>query len=123
MKKLSITDVAEMCHEANRVYCRMIGDYSQFPWADAPEWQKASAIDGVKYRIANRNGHPSDSHVNWLRHKLSDGWKYGPVKDPIKKEHPCCVPFNELPPEQQVKDYLFASVVMSVLHNGMMEGS
>lgn len=39
------------------------------------------------------------------------GWKYGPVKDPERKEHPCFVPYDGLPPEQRAKDYLFRAVV------------
>ena len=40
-----------------------------------------------------------------------EGWKYGPVKDAQKKEHPCFLPYAELPPEQKAKDYLFRAVV------------
>jgi hypothetical protein len=55
---------------------------------------------------------PEDSHKNWLAHKVKDGWVYGPVKDVEKKEHPCMVPYEELPLEQRVKDYLFRAVVL-----------
>jgi len=47
--------------------------------------------------------------------KLSDGWGYGETKDPEKKEHPCMVPFNELPVEQEAKDFLFRGVVHALL--------
>jgi hypothetical protein len=43
-----------------------------------------------------------------------DGWKYGPVKDPEKKEHPCFVPYDRLPTEQKAKDYIFGAVVKSL---------
>jgi len=46
--------------------------------------------------------------------KLKDGWKHGPVKDPEKKEHPCLIPYDELPKEQQVKDHLFIGVVKAL---------
>ena len=46
-----------------------------------------------------------------MKQKLDDGWKYGPVKDAEKKEHPCLVPFEQLPKEQQAKDYLFRGAV------------
>ncbi|MEQ9948114.1 RyR domain-containing protein [Pectobacterium aroidearum] len=54
---------------------------------------------------------PEASHNKWLEFKKQDGWKYGPVKDAEKKEHPCFVPYGQLPKEQQVKDYLFRAVV------------
>jgi hypothetical protein len=46
-----------------------------------------------------------------MKQKLDDGWKYGPVKDPEKKEHPCLVSFSELPKEQQAKDFIFRAIV------------
>jgi hypothetical protein len=110
---LSQDDKIEACaraaHEVNRAYCIAIGDLSQFAWEHAPAWQKASAIEGVQGVLAG-NG-PKESHASWLAHKERTGWKYGPVKDPEKKEHPCMVPYEQLPPEQQFKDHLFTTVV------------
>ncbi len=103
--------IAQICHEANRAYCATIGDFSQPSWANAPDWQKNSAINGVNFHLDNPDALPSQSHDNWLAEKVADGWKYGPVKDPAKKEHPCCVPYDQLPPEQRRKDALFIAVV------------
>ena len=50
-------------------------------------------------------------HDAWLADKERDGWKYGAVKNPETKEHPCCVPYDQLPAEQRVKDYLFKAIV------------
>jgi len=106
---------AEAAHEANRVYCEAMGDMSQPKWVEAPEWQKASAIVGVKAIARNPDQTPEQSHESWLAHKKADGWVYGPVKDPEVKEHPCMVPYAELPASQRVKDALFTSVVKAVL--------
>lgn len=46
-----IEDIASVCHEANRAYCRTLGDFSQGPWISAPDWQKQSAIAGVKLHL------------------------------------------------------------------------
>jgi hypothetical protein len=104
-------DIAQVCHEANRVYCQTIGDYSQKPWAEAPAWQRESARRGVEFHKANPNAGASASHEAWMADKVDAGWKYGPVKDEGKKEHPCIVPFDQLPTEQQLKDYLFRGIV------------
>ena len=32
--------------EINRAYCAALGDTSQLPWDQAPEWQRQSAING-----------------------------------------------------------------------------
>lgn len=103
--------IAECCHEINRTYCEGLGDTSQPPWSEAPLWQKESAIQGVQFVIDNPDVGPEDQHENWMKVKIDDGWKYGPVKDPEKKEHPCMVPYDQLPIEQQTKDKLFRKVV------------
>lgn len=102
--------VAKICHEGNRALCAALGDMSQPAWEDAPEWQKQSARNGVEFHVMN-NAPPSASHENWLKEKEAAGWKYGPVKDAEKKEHPCFVPYDQLPKEQQFKHYLFCGIV------------
>ena len=111
---MTIEKVAELCHEVNRAYCAAIGDNSQKPWAEAQDWQKASALNGVAYELANPNSSQSRSHDAWLKEKTDAGWKYGPAKDAAKKEHPCCVPYEKLPEEEKAKDALFSAVVNSV---------
>lgn len=104
-------EVARIAHEVNRAWCEYTGDHSQPSWEDAPNWQKDSAILGVEFHRGNPRAGDSASHDEWMRHKLADGWKYGPVKDPETKEHPCLVPFDQLPADQQFKDRLFRTIV------------
>ncbi len=106
--------IAKVCHEVNKAYCEALGDESQPSWEDAPEWQKKSAVAGVEFHCQNPEASPSASHESWLEEKTEAGWVYGEVKDPEKKTHPCCVPFEELPPIQQAKDFIFRQVVHSV---------
>lgn len=103
--------VASVAHEVNRAYCAFLFDYSQLPWADASDGIKASARSGVEFHLANPDAGPDASHNAWMAHKVAAGWVFGPVKDEAAKTHPCIVPFEELPPEQQVKDHLFRAVV------------
>lgn len=107
--------IARVAHQVNRAYCESLGDMSQPIWEDAPEWQKLSAINGVKFHRANPFAGPDCSHNAWLKEKEVSGWKYGPIKDAEKKEHPCFVPYDELPPEQRAKDYIFRSVVHALI--------
>jgi hypothetical protein len=109
-----IETIAKTCHEVNRVYCQSLGDLSQPSWKDAPEWQKQSARNGVLFHLTRPGVGPEGSHENWLREKLDQGWTYGPVKDAEAKTHPCCVPYDELPEEQKVKDKLFVAIVESL---------
>lgn len=105
------TEIARVAHEINRAYCASLGDDSQPSWGNAPDWQKASALAGVDMHLANPDATPENSHESWLAQKTAEGWKYGPEKDAEKKEHPCFLPYAELPPEQKAKDYLFRAVV------------
>ncbi len=109
-----VEQIAEVAHETNRVYCTLIGDNSQPTWKDAPDWQKVSAVNGVEFHISNPDAGCRASHENWLKEKIAEGWKYGEVKTPEIKEHPCCVPYEELPVEQRVKDGLFVGVVRAM---------
>ncbi|WP_315711043.1 RyR domain-containing protein [Brenneria uluponensis] len=102
--------IARVSHEVNRAYCVALGDHSQMSWDDAPDWQKDSARNGVEFHLNGERG-PEASHNSWLAQKQAEGWAYGPVKDAEKKKHPCFVPYDQLPKEQQVKDYLFRAVV------------
>lgn len=115
MDKSTVLNIARVCHEANRAYCLSLGDTSQPPFAEAPQWQIDSAVDGVLFVMANPLAHESTNHLNWYRTKEAEGWKYGPVKDPEKKEHPCMVPYHELPREQQLKDKLFRNIVLALM--------
>jgi hypothetical protein len=103
-------DIARVCHEVNRAYCQSLGDDSQPAWLDAPQWQKDSALAGVRLH-REKNVGPEASHEAWMIQKAKEGWVYGFKKDPEKKEHPCMVLFDELPREQQAKDYIFRAVV------------
>lgn len=111
---MTTADIAQVAHEINKEYCLAIGDSSQLPWDEAPAWQKESAVLGVMFHVENPNAGPDASHNSWMKQKIDTGWKYGEVKDADKKEHPCIVPFEDLPMQQQFKDYLFRQVVHSL---------
>lgn len=108
---MNTAQIARVCHEANRAYCVALGDHSQMPWEDAPEWQKKSCIQGVELHLNNPHVGPEGSHLNWMQCKLDEGWTYGPEKRPELKQHPCIVPFKSLPVAQQAKDYIFRAIV------------
>lgn len=106
---------ARAAHEANRLYCSALGDDSQPPWENAPQWQRHSSIRAVQFLKEHPDAPPSALHDSWLEEKRRDGWRYGPVKDPDKKEHPCCVPYDELPESQKAKDAIFGAIFGAVV--------
>ena len=110
-RKAQVEAIAHIAHEANRAYCQSIGDDSQPAWADAPQWQKDSAFNGVAMHLSSPNATAEQSHENWLEQKRQEGWSYGPEKDPVARRHPCFLPYKELPEAQRIKDHIFRSVV------------
>lgn len=106
-----IERTARICHEVNRAWCERNGDMSQPTWDQAPNWQRESALNGVCFHYENPRAGDSGSHDNWMAEKVAAGWIYGEVKDPDAKTHPCLVPFETLPADQQFKDRLFRTIV------------
>lgn len=105
--------IARVCHDANRAWQIATDDPAVSPlWDDAPEWQRASAIQGVRKSLDGATA--EQLHQDWCSFKTDDGWVYGPVKDETAKTHPCLVPYGELPDEQRRKDALFAAIVAAL---------
>lgn len=121
---MTTKEVAKICHEANKAYCQGLGDHSQPAWPIAPEWQRESAVKGVEFHLAalriGAKPTPSASHESWMEEKRLDGWRWGEVKDPIAKTHPCFLPYDELPAEQRGKDYVFSAIVEAVFSAGII---
>lgn len=111
MNEEIISAIAKVCHQANKAWCEANGDYSQKDWEEAEEWQRESAIHGVRFKINNPTAGDDAQHNNWMKEKIKDGWVYGEVKDAEKRTHPCIVPFDKLPEFQQKKDALFSAIV------------
>ena len=109
--RLSYEQIAEICHEANRAYCQVNGDYTHNPWGLSQQEVKDSAISGVETHIKNPGITPEQSHESWLKFKEERGWTYGDVKDFDKKTHPCMKPYKALPQDQRVKDEIFTAIV------------
>lgn len=114
-----VNALARVCHEANRAWCSSQGDGSQPDWDNAPDWQKNSIMEGVRHHLT----HDADadmSHELWMRSKLEEGWRYGPVKDADSKVHPCLLPRRFLSPADRVKDDIFVAIVRGY-RNAMQE--
>lgn len=64
---------------------------------DINEDQLESLLDSVVWRKTHIDITEIKSHKNWIKKKLEQGWKFGPIKDFEKKEHPDLVPYDQLP--------------------------
>lgn len=94
--KLTIEEIAQAAHEANRAYCHSLGDYSQPAWKFITTEGRAVTIDGVNFHLKNPDVSPKVSHENWMKRKAEQGWVYGEEKSYTKKTHPSMVPYEKL---------------------------
>jgi hypothetical protein len=115
----TVQAIARVCHEANRAWCQALGDETKPPWDEAPDWQRESACNGVAFYMANPDAGPEASHEEWFEEKRQAGWRYGPKKDPERREHPSFRPFDQLPLEEQARDHLFHGIVHAFMHVGI----
>lgn len=109
---MHVEEIAEVCHEANRVLQRINGEDVSPPWSGAAGWVRDSARSGVLSALSGSS--PEELHAAWSREKTELGWVYGPRKDGIAKTHPCLVPYDDLPDAQKRKDFLFGAIVRSL---------
>jgi ryanodine receptor 2 len=45
-----------------------------------------------------------NSHDVWARQRLADGWRFGATRNDQRREHPCLVPYEELPESEKQYD-------------------
>ena len=45
-----------------------------------------------------------NAHDLWARERLAQGWIYGPARDDSRKQHPCLVPYEQLPESEKKYD-------------------
>jgi ryanodine receptor 2 len=44
------------------------------------------------------------AHETWVRMRLDEGWTLGPRRDDDRREHPCLVPYAQLPETERETD-------------------
>jgi hypothetical protein len=45
-----------------------------------------------------------NAHDVWARQRLADGWTLGPKRDDKTKQHPCLIPYADLPDSEKRYD-------------------
>ena len=45
-----------------------------------------------------------NTHENWSKGRMEEGWVFGPVRDDEKKTTPCLIPYAELPENEKEYD-------------------
>jgi hypothetical protein len=45
-----------------------------------------------------------NAHDHWARQRMGEGWTFGPERNDVRKEHPCLVPYDQLPESEKEYD-------------------
>ena len=105
-------EIAKLCFEANKQYCRDNGIFhTNKTWDEMSDQYREGIVLGVAQVIADPEIKPEEMHQNWLDSKEADGWSYGKVIDYDEKLHPNMVPFKKLDKAEQAKDRLFIATI------------
>jgi ryanodine receptor 2 len=56
-----------------------------------------------------------NNHDLWARRRLDEGWRYGPCRDDVRKEHPCLIPYEDLPEVEKAYDRTSVECVLRAL--------
>lgn len=54
-------------------------------------------------------------HDTWAAGRIADGWTYGPERNDTKKQHPCLVPYSELPEAEKEYDIQTAKATIAFI--------
>jgi class 3 adenylate cyclase len=72
-------------------------------------WYKPAPFDASRITLSREISELQEllarnAHENWANLRMADGWRYGPNRNDAGKEHPCLVPFDELPESEKEYD-------------------
>lgn len=56
-----------------------------------------------------------NTHEVWASGRITDGWTYGDMRNDVKKEHPCLIPYEELPESEKEYDRATAMETLKVI--------
>lgn len=104
--------IAQIIHGATAPIGRIACGNPIPVWEDLSVGQRCRAAVAVDDLM--RNPHikePEDFHDIWANPLYDDGWVWGPVYSLKTKQHPCLVPYDELPDAEKIKDMIWASLI------------
>lgn len=107
--------VCKLVHQVNDAYRNMIGESPKGDWDSLEEGVKESTRKGVAFILSNPGATPKEIHDKWVEERECEGWSFGEVMDEEAKTHPCLTPYEQLPIEHRMKDFLYRNTVMAVL--------
>jgi len=56
-----------------------------------------------------------NTHENWSKERIHQGWRWGPERNDRKKEHPCLIPYEKLPESEKENDRIIATELLKTI--------
>jgi len=56
-----------------------------------------------------------NAHEVWAQQRMAEGWKYGPSRNDATREHPCLIPYDDLPESERDYDRKMALETLKVI--------
>lgn len=105
--------IAEIIYEAARLES-IWSKRSIIPetWEERDAQFKIQFINTVlDYLDMDKLPTPEEAHNSWIESYKRAGWRYGEVRDPVKKTHPDMVEYDKLPKDEKDKDAIFLALI------------
>lgn len=99
--------IAEICYEANRVYCNIKETNS---WEKASKELRTMFIETVEQLLKSPKTN-KEIHEEWMKAQEDDGWVYGEKIDIAKKIHPLLLPYSDIPSKIRIRGVLFTKII------------
>lgn len=106
-----IIKLAQAVHENNRLISTTILQEEKQEWNLLNNEQQQGIIQAVRETISNKVSDPALSHEAWVQSKIRAGWKFGDTYSEDEKTHPNIKPYDQLEPEQRLKDLLYLAIL------------
>jgi hypothetical protein len=56
-----------------------------------------------------------NTHENWSKERIHQGWRWGAERNDTKKEHPCLIPYEQLPESEKAHDRIAATELLRTI--------
>ena len=57
----------------------------------------------------------ANAHENWAKHRIAEGWRWGPARSDPDRTHPDLIPYRELPEPAKHYDRLAVSEMLRAI--------
>lgn len=90
-----------------------MSDYQPRPFAPASTGALPPELHPLREQLA------ANAHEVWSAARMAQGWTWGPVRDDAQKQHPCLIPYDQLPESEKLLDRnAVAGALTAIMHFG-----